>query len=244
MYFFKYGSKNKSEWHTQLCQMRTNSHIKKTRMTHPYGVAENWTTRPLPRVQTLMTHPLSAPAHPPPPSTFWPVPNWKQCSFLNRSFWERVARLRCCEIVFLFQNVDKVEVRSCIESNQNPENFVSATLKKITEVLVKPALKKTASQFAHFFSSSPFAIRVNLLHPPPSLFRYGIYNVWMQETTQRIIKLLGLYCRISWSRNACTRRHSKCYKTKLIARLVLRQKGKIYWPIFQLAELAFFSART
>ena len=30
-------------------------------------------------------------------------------------------------------------------------------------------------------------------------------------------------------------------KTKLIARLVLRQKGKIYWPIFQLAELVFFT---
>ena len=34
----------------------------------------------------------------------------------------------------------------------------------------------------------------------------------------------------------------KCYKTKLIARLVLRQKSKIYWPIFQLAELVFFRA--
>ena len=33
-------------------------------------------------------------------------------------------------------------------------------------------------------------------------------------------------------------------KTKLIARLVLRQKGKIYWPIFQLAELVFFRAST
>ena len=32
-------------------------------------------------------------------------------------------------------------------------------------------------------------------------------------------------------------------KTKLIARLVLRQKGKIYWPIFQLAELVFFRAK-
>ena len=33
-------------------------------------------------------------------------------------------------------------------------------------------------------------------------------------------------------------------KTKLIATLVLRQKGKIYWPIFQLAELVFFRACT
>ena len=33
-------------------------------------------------------------------------------------------------------------------------------------------------------------------------------------------------------------------KTKLIARLVLQQKGKIYWPIFQLAELVFFRAST
>ena len=37
---------------------------------------------------------------------------------------------------------------------------------------------------------------------------------------------------------------TKCYKTKLIANLVLRQKGKIYWPIFQLAELVFFRAST
>ena len=35
-----------------------------------------------------------------------------------------------------------------------------------------------------------------------------------------------------------------CYKTKLIARLVLWQKGKIYWPIFQLAELVFFRVST
>ena len=27
-------------------------------------VAENWTTHPLHKVQNLMTHPLSAPAHP------------------------------------------------------------------------------------------------------------------------------------------------------------------------------------
>ena len=34
------------------------------------------------------------------------------------------------------------------------------------------------------------------------------------------------------------------HTTKLIARLVLQQKGKIYWPIFQLAELVFFRAST
>ncbi len=34
------------------------------------------------------------------------------------------------------------------------------------------------------------------------------------------------------------------YKTRLIARLVQRQEGKIYWPIFQLAELVFFRAST
>ena len=33
-------------------------------------------------------------------------------------------------------------------------------------------------------------------------------------------------------------------KTKLIARLVLRQKSKIYWPILRLAELVFFRAST
>ena len=43
-----------------------NSH-NKIRMTHPLRVAKNCTTHPLPRVQKLMAHPLSAPAHPPPP---------------------------------------------------------------------------------------------------------------------------------------------------------------------------------
>ena len=36
--------------------------------------AENCTTHPLPRVQKLITHPLSAPAHLT-SNTFWPVPN-------------------------------------------------------------------------------------------------------------------------------------------------------------------------
>ena len=35
----------------------------------------------------------------------------------------------------------------------------------------------------------------------------------------------------------CTRNTDK---TKLIAKLVPRHKGKIYWPIIQLAELVFF----
>ena len=48
----------------------------KNRMTHPLRVAKNC-THPLPRVQKLMTHPLSAPAHPrpppppPPPTLLW-----------------------------------------------------------------------------------------------------------------------------------------------------------------------------
>ena len=41
-----------------------------------------------------------------------------------------------------------------------------------------------------------------------------------------------------------TRYESVNYKTKLIARLVPQQKGKIHWPIFQLAELVFFRAST
>ena len=44
------------------------------------------------------------------------------------------------------------------------------------------------------------------------------------------LNCLACYCRNPWSRNARTRRHSKCYKTKLIARLVLRQKGKVLAP--------------
>ena len=56
------------------------------------------------------------------------------------------------------------------------------------------------------------------------------------------LNCLACYCRKPWSRNARTRRLSECYKAKLIARQVLRQKGKSYWPIFQLAELVFFRA--
>ena len=51
--------------------MCANSH-KKKQDDPPLWVAENCMTHPLPRVQKLMTHPLSAPAHP--PHTFWPVP--------------------------------------------------------------------------------------------------------------------------------------------------------------------------
>ena len=47
-------------------------------MTHPLRVAENCPTDPLHKAQNLMTPPLSAPAYPPPPYTFWPVPNFKQ----------------------------------------------------------------------------------------------------------------------------------------------------------------------
>ena len=52
------------------------------------------------------------------------------------------------------------------------------------------------------------------------------YDDWMQETTQRIIKLLGLLLPDLLVKK-CSYRHSECCKTKLIARLVLRQKGKI-----------------
>ena len=60
----------------------------------------------------------------------------------------------------------------------------------------------------------------------------------MQETMQRIIKCLACYCRISWSRNARTRRHSKYYKTKLIGTTAEGQN--LLATIFQLAELVFF----
>ena len=39
-------------------------------MTHPLRVAENCTTHALHKAQNLMTHPFSAPAHPPPPILF------------------------------------------------------------------------------------------------------------------------------------------------------------------------------
>ena len=54
----------RSYFSCRLCQMCVNSH-NKNKMTHPLRVARNCTTPPLPRVQQLMTHPLSAPAHPP-----------------------------------------------------------------------------------------------------------------------------------------------------------------------------------
>ena len=57
----------KSYLSCRLWQMCVNSH-NKNRMTHPLWVAKNCTTPPLPRVQKLMTPP-------PPPYTFWPVPN-------------------------------------------------------------------------------------------------------------------------------------------------------------------------
>ena len=70
-------------------------------------------------------------------------------------------------------------------------------------------------------------------------------NVWMQRTTQRRIKLLDLSVAGSLVKEILVRDVTLSVdKTKLIARLVLRQKGKIYWPIFQLAELVFFRAST
>ena len=58
----------------------------------------------------------------------------------------------------------------------------------------------------------------------------------MQETTQRIIQLLGLYCGSLDQEMRVPDVTLSVKKAKLIARLVLLQKGKIYWPIFQLAE--------
>ena len=67
----------------------------------------------------------------------------------------------------------------------------------------------------------------------------------MQRTTQRRIKLLDLSVAGSLVKEILVPDVTlSADKTKLIARLVLRQKGKIYWPIFQLAELVFFMAST
>ena len=72
-----------------------------------------------------------------------------------------------------------------------------------------------------------------------------IKNVWMQRTTQRRIKLLDLSVAGSLVKEILVPDVTLSVdKTKLIARLVLRQRGKIYWPIFQLAELVFFRAST
>ena len=72
----------------------------------------------------------------------------------------------------------------------------------------------------------------------------SVNDDWMQETTQRIIKLLGLLLPDLLVKKCSYQTSLRVCKTKLIARLVLRQKGKIYWPIFQLAELVFFRAST
>ena len=67
----------------------------------------------------------------------------------------------------------------------------------------------------------------------------------MQRTTQRRIKLLDLSVAGSLVKEILVPDVTlRVDKTKLIARLVLRQKGKIYRPIFQLAELVFFRAST
>ena len=78
-----------------------------------------------------------------------------------------------------------------------------------------------------------------------NMLRLSLKNVWMQRTTQRRIKLLDLSVAGSLVKEILVPDVTLSVdKTKLIARLVLRQKGKIYWPIFQLAELVFFRAST
>ena len=78
---------------------------------------------------------------------------------------------------------------------------------------------------------------------PPILIQKK--NVWMQRTTQRRIKLLDLSVAGSLVKEILVPDVTlSAGKTKLIARLVLRQKGKMYWPIFQLAELVFFRGST
>ena len=75
----------------------------------------------------------------------------------------------------------------------------------------------------------------------------GVTNMqyWVQRTTQRRIKLLDLSVAGYLVKEMLVPDVTlSADKTKLIARLVLRQKGKIYWPIFQLAELVFFRAST
>ena len=63
-------------------------------------------------------------------------------------------------------------------------------------------------------------------------------NVCMQRTTQRKIKLIDLsVVRSSVKEMLAPDVTLSADKTKLIARLVLREKGNIFWPIFQLVEL-------
>ena len=65
-------------------------------------------------------------------------------------------------------------------------------------------------------------------------------NFWMQRTTHRKIKLLGLSVAESLVKEMLEADVTlSADKTKLIARLVQLQKGNIDWPIFQLAELVF-----
>ena len=65
----------------------------------------------------------------------------------------------------------------------------------------------------------------------------------MQETMQQIVNCFSRYCWISWSRNACTRRHSKCYKTKLQGWYYSRREKFIgQYFNYTVAELVFFRA--
>ena len=65
-------------------------------------------------------------------------------------------------------------------------------------------------------------------------------NFWMQRTTHRKIKLLGLSVAGSLVKEMLEPDVTlSADETKLIARLVQLQKGNIDWPIFQLAELVF-----
>jgi len=67
-----------------------------------------------------------------------------------------------------------------MQGNQNHENFVSAALKKITEVLVKPMLKETTSQFAgilkRFFQVRRLQSVLIFSINHPCRFLYGIFS--------------------------------------------------------------------
>ena len=110
-----------------------------------------------------------------------------------------------------FKTLTKAEIRCWIEGNQNPENFVSVPLKKITEVLVNPALKKTTSQlFAHLFSSSPrfqSVLIFSILLHPCTLLVYSL-SLWFFFLSQKLLLsgfllFIGNFVRVQNNDSTC-----------------------------------------
>ena len=106
----------KSYLSCRLCQMCISSH-NKNRMTHPLWVAKNCTTHPLPRVQKLMTQPLSAPApHPPPPyfltsPSLWTIEVPRQIRAAHHIIWVNKRQIEVLHSLQYCQSLSYISQR-------------------------------------------------------------------------------------------------------------------------------------